>query len=291
MPIAYNSPIDRLRSYHTGTEGLAINDTFFRRFVTLLALKTTAHLFSRNGVCIPISKHKIVKTGPVVHLAEGATIKYVADNTSIPVPKIYCSFVWRNRAYIVMEKVQGEAITRAWPRLSEDNRQTIFAHLKLLIQELRTLKPQGPGLKSCTGGSLRDSRIPRAFPRFGPFTSIQEFHLWLRDGLQPSEAQSSVSDQEWREVQEMATRQDGEWPPPVFTHADLNPANIFVRGDQVVGIIDWEFSGWYPHYWEYTSAWCGNVTTTEWQDVLHNFLEPFPAELEMEKTRQKWWGE
>lgn len=55
--------------------------------------------------------------------------------------------------------------------------------------------------------------------------------------------------------------------------------------------IDWEFAGWYPHYWEYTSAWHGNVIRTGWQDVLHKFLQPYPEELGMEKTRNQWWGE
>lgn len=48
----------------------------------------------------------------------------------------------------------------------------------------------------------------------------------------------------------MAEKQDGPWPLPVFTHADLNPFNILLRGDKVVGIIDWEFAGWYLHYWD-----------------------------------------
>lgn len=89
----------------------------------------------------------------------------------------------------------------------------------------------------------------------------------------------------------MAAMQDASWPPPVFTHADLNPFNILIRDEKVVGIIDWEFAGWYPFYWEYTSAWHGNITRTGWQDRLDQFLEPCPAELEMETTRNKWWGE
>jgi thiamine kinase-like enzyme len=71
----------------------------------------------------------------------------------------------------------------------------------------------------------------------------------------------------------------------------LNPANILVRGQEVVALIDWEFSGWYPHYWEYTSAWYGNRIRTAWQDDLSQFLEPHSAELVMEITRQKWWGD
>lgn len=89
----------------------------------------------------------------------------------------------------------------------------------------------------------------------------------------------------------MAAKQDGAWPPPVFTHGDLNPFNILVSRDKIVGLIDWEFSGWYPHYWEYTSAWHGNSTRTEWQALLNEFLDCYPIELEMERIRQKWWGE
>lgn len=49
----------------------------------------------------------------------------------------------------------------------------------------------------------------------------------------------------------------------VFTHADLNPRNILVdrmvqpdgsRGWKVTGIVDWETSGYYPEYWDYTKA-------------------------------------
>lgn len=98
--------------------------------------------------------------------------------------------------------------------------------------------------------------------------------------------------QDLEDLKDMAVKQDGPWPPPVFTHGDLNPFNIVVRGEKVVGLIDWEFSGWYPHYWEYTSAWCGgNILRTEWRDLLHKFLDPLPEELKMEITRQKWWGE
>ncbi|KAI0906581.1 hypothetical protein F4823DRAFT_626939 [Ustulina deusta] len=39
----------------------------------------------------------------------------------------------------------------------------------------------------------------------------------------------------------------------VFTHADLNPQNI-LQGRSVIGIVDWEFSGYYFEYWDYTKA-------------------------------------
>ncbi|KAJ3542100.1 hypothetical protein NM208_g4033 [Fusarium decemcellulare] len=278
----------------TGPESLAINNTPFRRFLTLVALKTTARIFNRQGACVPISKHLIVKSDGFVDLTEAATMKFVADNTSIPVPKVWCSFMSNGRTYIVMERIQGDPIAKGWDERSQESKDKLFAQLKLNIQDLRSLQPPASaGVESCIGGSLFDCRMPRPDRRFGPFKTIQEFHLWLRGGLKASETKKTeqVTEEEWNDIKNMATRQDGPWPPPVFTHGDLNPANIIVRGDEIVGIIDWEFSGWYPHYWEYTSTWCSGITRTEWQDLLGSFLEPFPEELKMERTRQRWWGE
>jgi aminoglycoside phosphotransferase len=281
-----------LKAQHEGTESLAIKNTFIRRICTLVALKTTARLFKRNGTCIPISKHLIVKTGPYVHLAEAATMRFVADNTSLPVPKVFCSFLHKDRAYIVMERIQGEAIPTAWKRLSEESREKKFSQLKTLFQELRALKPtHGTSVVSCVGGSVREARIPRPLPRMGPFKSIQKFHLFLRDNLQPKETKDKKEDEDWQRIAEMVAKQDGPWPDPVFTHGDINPFNVLVRGDEVAAIIDWECAGWFPNYWEYTSAWYGNLTRTEWQEALSKFLDAFPAELEMEEVRNKWWGE
>lgn len=287
----YIPPIDGAATQHEGTDHLAIKNTFIRRFLTILALKTTGRFYRHDGPCVPVSKHLIVKTGPFVHLTEAATMQFVAAKTSIPVPRVHCSFVYKNRAYIVMERIQGRSLPHAWETLSEADRESIFAQLRRMFRELRTLSPPDKQIQSCVGGSLRDSRIPRSRPRFGPFRTAQEFHLWLRKGLRPEEHPTRENDQDWEDIKEMVAKQDRPCPPPVFTHGDLNPFNILIRGDQVVGIVDWEFAGWYPYYWEYTSAWYGNLTRQAWQDMIIKFLDPYPEELKMEITRQKWWGE
>ncbi|KAL5337677.1 kinase-like domain-containing protein [Aspergillus crustosus] len=280
MSPAYVPNSDGRATQLEGTEKLAINNTSLNRFFTLLALKTTAKL------------HKIIKSDSWTHLTEAATLQFISENTAIPVPKVYCSFVRKNRAYIVMERIKGKEIPSVWKDLDEQSRHNVFSSLKGMMQELRALKPaEGTGVQSCVGGSLRDSRIPKSRPRFGPLQSINEFHLWLRDGLQPTEHQPWGDEQEWEEIKQMGATQDGPWPPPVFTHGDLNPFNIFIRGDKIAGIIDWEFAGWYPNYWEYTSAWLGNRLSTEWQSDLCRFLDVYPSELDMEKTRHKWWGD
>lgn len=168
--------LNEAKAHHKNTEGLAINNTFIRRMVTLLALKITARFYTRYGICVPISKHKIVKSGIWVHLTEAATMKYIAENTSLPVPKVYCSFLHKGRAYIVMERIQGVGFPTASKELSEESLQNIFAQLKEILQELRALQPPpDTGVESCVGGSLYDSRILRKYRALALSRSFRNF--------------------------------------------------------------------------------------------------------------------
>ena len=98
---------DTTATQHDGLDHFAVNDTLLHRLLVRIALKTTARFSNPNGPCVPMSKHIIVKTGPFVHLTEAATMRFVVANTSIPVPAVHCSFIDNNRAFIVMERVQG----------------------------------------------------------------------------------------------------------------------------------------------------------------------------------------
>lgn len=60
-----------------------------------------------------------------------------------------------------------------------------------------------------------------------------------------------------------------------FTHADLHLRNIMVRDGSITGIIDWEFSGWYPEYWEFAKALYVWRWQNDWVDYLPKALEPY----------------
>lgn len=81
--------------------------------------------------------------------------------------------------------------------------------------------------------------------------------------------------------------------PPVFTHGDLQRKNIMITqilevdekgglkdGDDFEVVLpDWEASGWYPSYWEYSRAMlgCGNFED-DWDYWLGQILEEFLME-------------
>ncbi|KAK2606719.1 hypothetical protein N8I77_005450 [Diaporthe amygdali] len=206
---------------------------------------------------------------------------------------VLSAFLRNGAAYIVMEKIEGQELAKLWHHISDETRLNLLGQLRQIVDELRALEtPSEFSVGSCTGGSLQDFRQSRAPPpvRFGPFRTIQDFHSWLRDGLKQGEAEN-MEQADLNSVNEMIARQDGPWPPPVFTHGDLNPSNILVRDDKIVGIIDWEMSGWYPHYWEYTSLKIGSyLVNPAWDENIDKFLSPFPDDLKMEKVRFRWWG-
>ncbi|KAF2675419.1 kinase-like protein [Microthyrium microscopicum] len=276
---------DDSKSTTLNTVSPPINNTFIRRVLTLLAYKLLRRLRPQHGVVLFASKTICIKSGSFTSLTEASTLKFIAKNTSIPVPKVHCSFVHKERTFLVLERISGVTLASVWQDLSQESKDKILVQVKDYIKELRSLNyPKTIGIANVDGGLLSDGRVPGGSPQFGPFETIQEFHRFLRAGLTREAGYEP-------EVDHMMELQDGPWPQPVFTHGDLSSLNILVQGDKVVGIIDWETSGWYPSYWEYTTACQVNMRNLFWREQIDLFLDPMPTELEMERVRQKYLGD
>jgi len=211
-------------------------------------------------------------------------MQFIAQKTQISVPKVYCAFKRKNKAYIVMEKMRGDMLCNVWGNLSEDSQDRILTHLRLLIHDMRQLQPTTTHVSNIDGGPLWDGRIPGPGFYVGPFDTQEQFHRYLRrDITQPIDGHP--------EIAQLIEMHKKEWPL-CFTHADLSSFNILVRDDRVIAIIDWATSGWYPAYWEFTTAiTMVNPQNTFWGGYVDKFLERFPQELEMEKIRQRYFGE
>ena len=171
-----------------------------------------------------------------------------------------------------------------WPSLTDLSKAHILAQRRGMIDEMRRIQPgKGAGVSDIEGGSIFDCRLLGMTPYCGPFRTTQEFHSYLRGYV-------DIVPEDHPDVAELIRMHNQEWPL-CLTHADLSSLNVLVQGDKVVGIVDWETSGWYPSYWEYTTAWRVNPQNGFWQAEVDKFLDPFPQELEMEKTRWKYFGE
>ena len=67
----------------------------------------------------------------------------------------------------------------------------------------------------------------------------------------------------------------------VFTHNDLHFSNIMIKDGHITGIIDWADSGWYPDYWEYTSATSVFIQRDDWNTILDNAIGRPHCEVHM----------
>lgn len=90
-------------------------------------------------------------------------------------------------------------------------------------------------------------------PRGGPFANVKEFHDWLSWILIKDKGHHlpSINPADIPDPYRQGLPDDVS---VVFTHADLHPSNILISHDKphnIVSIIDWQQSGWYPDYWEF----------------------------------------
>jgi hypothetical protein len=55
-----------------------------------------------------------------------------------------------------------------------------------------------------------------------------------------------------------------------------------VRDRKIVAVIDWQFAGWYPEYWEYTKAHYGLYNMPDWYSGFENAVTRYDNELAAE---------
>lgn len=259
--------------------------------VTKLATQRyISRLFTHSGGTI-LYLNFCIKFGESVTLSEASALRFIATHTSIPVPKVHYAFTHHGRTYILMERIRGETIAKKWHSLSDASKSSIFSQLKHMIEELRSVPCQTGSVSGLDGGPIHDYRLQPS--SWGPFRTTADCHLSLRNNvtLKSLELQNPLSPTAILDLKRLIAFHESVLRPPVLTHGDLSSLNILIRDNTVVGIIDWDTTGWLPYYWEYTTAWHVNPQNYFWQNEVGNFLDAQEEELSMEKLRRAYFGE
>lgn len=228
----------------------------------------------------------VLKTGQATRMAEAAAMRYIRENTSIPVPKVYDAYMRTDRpdcGAILMEFVEGDTLHDAWADLSCAQKDSIIMQLKGYYDQLCAIK--GDFIGSLDGTYCEDQIFSNNRGAFGPFKTENEF----REGC--IAAMYRCRRDNWSETVAEFIR---ALPPSeiVLTHNDLHPRNIIVHDGKVVAIIDWELSGFYPEYWEYIKAWYRASIDELWVEerAVDRILKPYYlARAVFEHTRDIIW--
>ncbi|KAI9727374.1 MAG: hypothetical protein M1834_008445 [Cirrosporium novae-zelandiae] len=218
-----------------------------------------------------------LKHGPVFnfegHAAEFGALKLVRSYTSIPVPRPIDLISTSESSFLVTSRIQGDPAGLCIDEYSDYDLGLIAKDLRKYIAELRAIKKTidpKHAISNAIGEGCLDYRINDV--SVGPFLSEKQFSKFLSLGLAP----------------DFIHLVHGDGHEIVFTHADLNMRNILVRNGRISGIVDWENSGWYPEYWEYTKCHFGVRRDKRWLKMVVEpvFEGKYREELRIE--RQLW---
>lgn len=224
---------------------------------------------------------------------EFSALQAVRHYTSVPVPRpidIVCiplkprepspwEIFHTHDAYLLTTRMPGRTLAECQDVLSDQDAADFVSQMQDFVTQLRSIpKMVSPDYAICNivGEACRDPRIREGDP-IGPFADEEAFSQFLRNPDDPIRRGHNI----------------------VFTHADLNARNILVdqithndgsKRWQVTGIVDWENSGYYPEYWEYTkSLFEGFRYSQRMRDLYHEIFKHFgDLSREFEVEHRSW---
>ncbi|KAF2276029.1 uncharacterized protein EI97DRAFT_433440 [Westerdykella ornata] len=260
-------------------------------------IASSTDLLSETGGrrVVGVGDHYVVKYGMRVDLLEGETMLLLERSTTVPVPRVYAMYQSADKKvnYIVMERIIGSTLKSEWTRLDQSAKEAVSFQLRAIISEMRKLESPG-GYCSVGRRELSDDLFwtnDPTKPFAGPFDTESDLNnaviaKYLESGY------SRYKADHYARTFEQLFQNHG----PVFSHADFQKKNIMIRkrstaetmeedgmcwnAANVEGVlIDWEFAGWYPSYWEYSRAILGcGLWEDDWSYWVDQILEPFRVE-------------
>lgn len=179
---------------------------------------------------------------------------------------------------IIMTRMPGEEMSEGlWISLNEESRAAIISELKGYFDAVRGWRRQSSQnqkeISSVLGTSIRSVRVP--YRRIGPCQDETEFNQAL---IEP------VCD----DLDDFAFlhKQDSNHKI-VFTHGDLLPWNLLIHKGHISAIIDWEASGWYPEYWEFSTARQMRSPGDWWYNIIAKLdNDEYTKEVEIDRAVQ-----
>lgn len=180
-----------------------------------------------------------------------------------------------------MQHMPGKTLREVWPTLDEIAKERVCRDTWAIVEKLRGVpRPEthdGAFYLAADGTSKIIQTLLGDEHEFGPPMRDDKdlrARIWERyvknNGLSYPEGEKAYDMLPQTKVS-------------VFTHGDINPRNILVEQDsergsgvRITGLVDFESSGFYPDYWEFSEMMACGRKDAEWMGF-------------MDRTKPKEW--
>ncbi|KAI1948000.1 hypothetical protein LOZ12_002099 [Ophidiomyces ophidiicola] len=200
-----------------------------------------------------LDEHRVLKKGRH-ECRETDAMQFITTNTTIPVPKVHDTKFdkEKNVSYIVMDYVPGKPLDKVWKELNDAQRASTCRQLGDYLTQLRNLTSER--IESVNNDKVRTGFYKSRWG--GPFDNEKEFNDFLAAGAQDRPADNHGIH---------------------FAHGDLSPRNILVNDDgHITAILDWEWAGWYPEYWDFVWMYLDMPGKKKMPDYAIHLQSAFP---------------
>lgn len=139
---------------------------------------------------------------------------------SFAIPEALYHTEWDGRYYLILSKLPGQTLTKAWPKMDEAKRVGCVERVVGICNELA--EEQADYIGGVDRKQLPDSLLIKLGKK-KDFSHENLLKNCVELGLDCSTF--------------------------VFFHCDLGPGNIIIDQDDSIGVIDWEMAGFVPKEW------------------------------------------
>jgi len=202
------------------------------------------------------------KVGPYVVKVGRMEEAYSSSHASfigIPTPNVLGIIRRGSTTYIITRYVKGKTLGESWKDMNDTHKHHIILDLIKYMDIMRNDRHNH--ICSINDGKIIDNMI--FVNECGPFKSQKEFNEVLLSGIE-DKLSCPILDID-RNIN--------------FTHGDLAPHNIIVKNNKIVSIVDWEYSGYFPEYWEYTKMGYPKFKRDSWKNMFSEYFHNYEEEL------------
>ncbi|KAK8224934.1 kinase-like domain-containing protein [Phyllosticta capitalensis] len=153
--------------------------------------------------------------------------------------------------FISMTRLPGDDLGQVYDKLSQVEREKVLEDVKCVFTVIRNWPSSWGDTRICSpsGAGIRSIRVPHH--RIPPCENKDELIDFLISTASNFDFDSA---KDFEKAMAAANSLRSMPHQVVFSHGDLKPHNIMVHQGRVSGIIDFESAGWYPEFWDFTTA-------------------------------------